>query len=164
MRRYAIRDDQWNRIKDTLPGREGSVGVTAVTTACSSRRCSTAIAPVSPGVTCRSAVVTGRMSIAASPAGPTRVCGRPSSSGSPPTPLMSTRRSTAPSRAPTNTAPAPKKAGEAQAVGRSRGGLSTKIHALVDALGNPIGFHLTGGEAHDPGEPTTCFQGSRRAS
>ena len=31
----------------------------------------------------------------------------------------------------------PKKAGEDQAIGRSRGGLSTKIHALVDALGNP---------------------------
>jgi hypothetical protein len=45
--------------------------------------------------------------------------------------------------------PAPKKAGEDQAIGRSRGGLSTKIHALVDALGNPIGFLLTGGEAHD---------------
>jgi len=27
--------------------------------------------------------------------------------------------------------------------------LSTKIHTLVDALGNPIGFHLTGGQAHD---------------
>ncbi len=27
--------------------------------------------------------------------------------------------------------------------------MSTKIHALVDALGNPIGFHLTGGQAHD---------------
>ena len=27
--------------------------------------------------------------------------------------------------------------------------MSTKIHTLVDALGNPIGFHLTGGEAHD---------------
>jgi transposase len=43
----------------------------------------------------------------------------------------------------------PKKSGEDQAIGRSRGGLSTKIHALVDALGNPIGFFLTGGEAHD---------------
>ena len=29
MRRYALRDDQWNRIKDLLPGREGSVGMTA---------------------------------------------------------------------------------------------------------------------------------------
>ena len=27
--------------------------------------------------------------------------------------------------------------------------MSTKIHALVDALGNPLGFHLSGGEAHD---------------
>jgi transposase len=28
-RRYALRDDQWERIKDLLPGREASVGVTA---------------------------------------------------------------------------------------------------------------------------------------
>ena len=28
-KRYALRDDQWDRIKDLLPGREGSVGVTA---------------------------------------------------------------------------------------------------------------------------------------
>ena len=29
MRRYALRDDQWEKIKDLLPGREGHVGVTA---------------------------------------------------------------------------------------------------------------------------------------
>ena len=29
MRRYALRDDQWDRIKDLLPGRDGHVGVTA---------------------------------------------------------------------------------------------------------------------------------------
>jgi transposase len=29
MRRYALRDDQWDRIKDILPGREGHVGGTA---------------------------------------------------------------------------------------------------------------------------------------
>jgi transposase len=29
MRRYGLRDDQWDRIKDLLPGRQGSVGVTA---------------------------------------------------------------------------------------------------------------------------------------
>ena len=28
-RRYALRDDQWERIKDLLPGRVGHVGVTA---------------------------------------------------------------------------------------------------------------------------------------
>jgi transposase len=34
-------------------------------------------------------------------------------------------------------------------IGRSRGGLSTKIHATVDALGNPTQFHLTGGQVSD---------------
>ncbi len=29
MRRYGLRDDQWERIKDLLPGREGYVGRTA---------------------------------------------------------------------------------------------------------------------------------------
>ena len=29
MRRYALRDDQWQRIMDLLPGRVGHVGVTA---------------------------------------------------------------------------------------------------------------------------------------
>jgi transposase len=29
MRRYALRDDQWERIKDFLPGRDGHIGVTA---------------------------------------------------------------------------------------------------------------------------------------
>jgi transposase len=29
MRRYTLSDDQWKRIKDLLPGREGHVGVTA---------------------------------------------------------------------------------------------------------------------------------------
>src|SRR4051794_3923319 len=29
MRRYALRDDQWDRIKDQLPGRDGWVGMTA---------------------------------------------------------------------------------------------------------------------------------------
>ena len=37
----------------------------------------------------------------------------------------------------------------AEALGRSRGGFSTKIHALTDALGNPLDFVLTGGQAAD---------------
>jgi transposase len=34
-------------------------------------------------------------------------------------------------------------------MGRSRGGLTTKIHALVDAHGLPIHVKLTEGQAHD---------------
>jgi len=43
-----------------------------------------------------------------------------------------------------------KKGGQAsQALGRSRGGFSTKIHVSVDALGNPLRFILTGGQVND---------------
>lgn len=38
---------------------------------------------------------------------------------------------------------------EEQALGRSRGGFSTKIHISVDGLGNPLRFKLTGGQRHD---------------
>jgi transposase len=41
-----------------------------------------------------------------------------------------------------------KKRGD-EAIGRSKGGLTTKINATVDALGNPTGFALTPGNAHD---------------
>ena len=35
------------------------------------------------------------------------------------------------------------------ALGRSRGGLTTKIHAVTDARGRPITLKLTAGQAHD---------------
>lgn len=38
---------------------------------------------------------------------------------------------------------------ESQALGRSKGGFTTKIHALVDGLGNPVKFILTEGNRHD---------------
>ena len=37
----------------------------------------------------------------------------------------------------------------AQALGRSRGGFSTKVHVSVDALGNPLRYRLTAGQRHD---------------
>jgi len=36
-----------------------------------------------------------------------------------------------------------------QALGRSKGGFTTKVHALVDALGNPLKFLLTPGQQND---------------
>ena len=42
-----------------------------------------------------------------------------------------------------------KKGEHKQAIGRSRGGRNTKIHALADAKGRLIAILLTGGEAHD---------------
>ena len=34
-------------------------------------------------------------------------------------------------------------------MGRSRGGLTSKIHALIDTNGLPVRLALTAGEAHD---------------
>ena len=36
-----------------------------------------------------------------------------------------------------------------QAIGRSRGGRTTKIHALIDHAGRPLAFRLTGGNIAD---------------
>ena len=36
-----------------------------------------------------------------------------------------------------------------EALGRSRGGFSTKIHLRTNAQGNPLTFDVTGGEAHE---------------
>jgi transposase len=38
---------------------------------------------------------------------------------------------------------------ENEAIGKSRGGNTTKIHMAVDSYGLPIEFQLTGGEVHD---------------
>ena len=57
-----------------------------------------------------------------------------------------------------------------QAVGRSRGGRNTKIHALADAKGRLIAILLTGGEAHDcpiaerlirRAQPSACMLGDK---
>jgi len=41
------------------------------------------------------------------------------------------------------------KAPHKQAIGKSRGGNSTKIHLAVDSGGLPVYFELSGGQAHD---------------
>lgn len=48
---------------------------------------------------------------------------------------------------------------ENQAIGLSRGGRTTKIHALVDGLGNPLGFRLTGGQVHDSQVASELLEG-----
>ena len=45
-------------------------------------------------------------------------------------------------------------------MGRSRGGLTTKIHALVDAEGLPIMLKLTEGQAHDGNSARARGKGS----
>ncbi|MBB4210852.1 transposase [Rhodothalassium salexigens DSM 2132] len=46
-------------------------------------------------------------------------------------------------------APAAEKGEQSHAIGRSRGGRTTKIHALTDYHGRPLRLHRTGGNASD---------------
>ena len=48
--------------------------------------------------------------------------------------------------------------GLSQALGRSKGGFSTKIHVITDALGNPLDFTLTPGQVHDIKEALPLLQ------
>jgi transposase len=48
---------------------------------------------------------------------------------------------------------------KARAIGRSRGGLTTKVHAVVDALSNPFRFILTPAQASDITQPETLIEG-----
>lgn len=50
---------------------------------------------------------------------------------------------------------------ETQALGRSKGGFTTKIHALVDALGNPLRFILTPGQSSEIKQASKLIEGIR---
>ena len=149
-RRYALRDDQWERIKDLLPGRKGSVGATAR----NNRLFVEAVLyRYRAGIPwrdrperfghfrkvhtrfrrwCRKGVWLKVFSFLANEADNEYAM------------IDSTVV-----RAHQHSAGARGGDASAQRIGRSKGGLSSKIHALVDALGNPIGFHLTPGQASD---------------
>jgi hypothetical protein len=51
-----------------------------------------------------------------------------------------------------------KKDQDIEAMDKSRGGLSTKIHAVVDALGNPIRLLLTSGQASEYGQAEALIE------
>ena len=52
-----------------------------------------------------------------------------------------------------------KKQQDNEAMGKSRGGLSTKIHAAVDALGNPVRFILTAGQHSEIKQANPLIEG-----
>ena len=58
------------------------------------------------------------------------------------------KASTAPAPKPTAAAPAERGA-DSQEIGRSRGGRTTKIHAVADRLGHLIRFELSAGQKAD---------------
>jgi transposase len=150
VQRHALRDDQWDHIKDLLPGRPGSVGVTAM----DNRRFVEAVLfRYRAGLPWRDLPehlghwknVHRRFSRWAKSGVWDRVFHHLAADADNEYAMIDSTIV----RAHQHSAGAQKKAGKDQAIGRSRGGLSTKIHTLVDGLGNPTGFYLTGGQAHD---------------
>jgi hypothetical protein len=148
MDRKMLRDDQWERIEQLLPGKASDRGCTARTTGGLSRRSSGSFERAARGATFRpsSGIGTGHMND--SPAGARRV-----SLSALPTPCRvtltwSSSSSTQPLCVPTSILPAPKKAG-GQEIGRSRGWLTTKLHVAVDALGNTLRVILSAGQIAD---------------
>lgn len=113
------------------------------------------------GACCRRSTASGTASTSASPAGVTPVSGKRCSSTLPRIPIWNISSSTARSSAPILAQLAPKKRGgqAEQALGRSRGGFSTKIHISVDGLGNPLRFRLTGGQRHDITQAPALIEG-----
>ena len=49
-----------------------------------------------------------------------------------------------------------------QAIGRSRGGWTTKVHALTDVIGRPHALMLTAGNVNDIKAPPTLLQRAGR--
>lgn len=150
MRRYALRDDQWERIKDLLPGRDGHVGVTAkdnrlfVEAVLYRYRAGIPWRDL-PGRFGDPIKVHTRFSRWARSGVWEKVFEVLAADADNEYAMIDSTIV----RAHQHSAGAPKKNGGDEAIGRSRGGLSTKIHALVDALGNPVRFLLTPGQAHD---------------
>lgn len=149
-RRYALRDDQWERIEDLLPGREGCVGVTAKD---NRLFVESVLYRYRAGIPWRDLperfgdfrVVHTRHSRWAKSGVWERVFKVLAEDAD--NEYAADRRNYCASTSAQ--CRGSKKEGEDQAIGLSRGGLSTKIHATCDALGNPTGFFLTPGQAHD---------------
>jgi transposase len=149
MQRFGLRDDQWARIKDFLPGREGHVGGNA---ADNRLYVEAVLYRYRTGIPWRDLparfgdwkIVHQRFSRWAKSGVFERIFKLLASDHDNEYMMIDATIV----RAHQHSAGARKKNGP-QAIGRSRGGLTTKIHALVDALGNPVALMLTPGQAHD---------------
>jgi transposase len=51
--------------------------------------------------------------------------------------------------APHSIQPGDKKGGPGRLIGRTKGGMNTKLHAVTDAMGRPISFFMTAGQVSD---------------
>jgi transposase len=140
-RRYALSDEQWSKIENLLPGRKESVGVTAK----DNRLFVEAVL-----YRCRSGIpwrdlperfgdyrkIHTRFTRWSKTGVWKRVFQELNQDADNEYAMIDSTIV----RAPQHSSGAKNSDAEAEAIGRSAGGLSTKIHATVDALGNPTLF------------------------
>ena len=149
-KRYGLKDEQWEKIKDLLPGREGTVGATAK----DNRLFVEAVLyRYRAGIPWRDLperfgdfrVVHTRFSRWSKKGVWEKVFKVLSEDADNEYAMIDSTIV----RAHQHSAGAKGSCAEQEKLGRSAGGLSTKIHAVVDALGNPTQFFLTPGQASD---------------
>ena len=149
MTTIKLTDEEWDKVREFLRN-EPKAYVGSDENEC--RRFVEGVVWISrSGACCRLNMETGIVFTNASPAGVTRACGSVCWPTLPMIPTWKMAWWTAPSCAHMPVLPEPQKNGgqAEQALGRSRGGFSTKIHVTVDGLGNPLRLHLTAGQRHD---------------
>jgi transposase len=144
-RRYALRDDQWERIKELLPGKEGDVGVTAK----DNRLLVEAVLyRYRAGIPWRDwpeefgdfRVIHTRFTRWTKSGVWEKVFKHLAQDADNEYAMIDATIV----RAHQHSAGAKNSSAEKEDIGRSKGGLSTKIHAVVDALGNPVSFSNAG--------------------
>jgi Transposase DDE domain len=146
--RYELTAAQRSRIENLLPGRKETVGRTAADNRTFAMACCGCCAPERVGAICRSAMASTRRCTSALPAGPCAGCGIKCFApwfGMPTTNICCL---TPPSCEPTSKRRRGERGADA-ALGRSRGGLTTKIHLLCNGLGQPVDFVVTAGPVAD---------------
>ena len=148
MERFILRDDPWERIKGMLPGKETDRGVTAkenrlfleavcwvARTGAPGRDLPSYLGKWNSGyIRCSRWAKKGRWQRLFEAAGIAPD-------------LEEVLMASTPGRAHPQAAGAPKKG--PQAWGRARGGLSTQIHPMGEAWGNPVRWRLTPGQRHE---------------
>jgi transposase len=148
MLRMLLRDDQWKWIEPLLQGKAGDRGGRGTNNRLFVEAVLWLARTGSPWRVCRASLVPGIASMSASRAGRTRTSGKTSSKCCAKTLILKRSTSTAPSCVRISTPLARQKKGH-QALGRSRGGLTSRIHSCVEGLGQLVRFVITGGQVHD---------------
>ena len=151
MSTYKLADHQWQKLHAFLQGHPRAYAGQEEKCPVSPKPLDIFWTPASSGVNCQPTLASGTVSSSATHAGKRTVSGPTCSNSSLKTRTRQRSCPTVQLYSPI-CAPraAPKKGRQnEQCPGRSRGGFSSKIHLLVDALGFPLQFILTGGERHD---------------